>query len=260
MDMNGRRVVVMGGSSGVGEATAALFASQGAEVVITGRNVEKLERAAKRIGGPVVTRTVDATAPEQLAAFFATTGEIDHLVLAVTGYAGGTGEGDFAAIDLADLRTGFEVKYWAHLQTLHAALPTMAKEGSVVFLTAASAQAALPGTAGAAAINGALEKMVPPLAIDLAPLRVNAVSPGLVDTPWWDYMPADQRAEFFRGIARILPVGRVGKPEDVAQAVFVMAVNPYITGTVLVCSGGGHLATADPRLFEDGPVGSQHAV
>lgn len=240
MDVNGHRVVVMGGGSGIGEATARLFASNGAEVIITGRNPEKLHKAAKHIGGAVTAQTVDATSPDQLVAFFSGIGDIDHLVLAVSG---SMGAGEFASLDLTELRTGFEAKFWAHLQTLQAALPTLTKNGSVVFITAASAQAALPGTSGLAAINGALEKAVPPLATELAPLRINAVSPGLVDTPWWDNVPQQQRESLFESIARTLPLGRVGKPDEIAQAIYLLATNPNITGTVLECAGGGHLAT-----------------
>jgi len=94
-----------------------------------------------------------------------------------------------------------------------------------------------------AAINGALERVVPPLATELAPLRVNAVSPGLVDTPWWDHLPAEARAQLFDGIAKALPAGHVAQPEEIAQAVYFMATNPYITGSILEVAGGAHLAT-----------------
>jgi NAD(P)-dependent dehydrogenase (short-subunit alcohol dehydrogenase family) len=240
MDVNGRRIVVMGGGSGIGEATAALFAARGGEVVITGRSAEKLERAAARMEGKVTTRAVDATSVEQLGAFFTEAGQIDHLVLAVSS---AIGAGEFAALDLTQLRQGFEAKFWAHLQTLQAALPVLARDGSVVFVTAASAQAALPGTAGLAAINGALEKTVPPLAAELAPLRINAVSPGVVDTPWWDFLPEGQRAATLEGFTKNLPLARVGQAEEIAQAIYLLATNPNITGTVLEIAGGGHLAT-----------------
>jgi NAD(P)-dependent dehydrogenase (short-subunit alcohol dehydrogenase family) len=238
-----RLVVVMGGSSGIGEATAALFAAQGAEVVITGRNRDRLEQAAGRIGGKVTAHAVDATVATEVASFFGQLDPavpIDHLVLALTGGAGG---GPFASLDLAAVRAGFEGKFWAHLQVLQAALPKLRPDGSVVFVTAASARSALPGTAGLAAINGALEAMVPPLAAELAPLRVTAVSPGVVDTPWWDRMPAARREAVFRDAAASLPLGRVGRPDDVAQAIVMLATNGYITGTVLECAGGAHLAT-----------------
>ncbi|MEV4758077.1 SDR family oxidoreductase [Micromonospora sp. NPDC049559] len=184
---------------------------------------------------------MDAASAAELADFFGEETRYDELVLALSGGAGG---GAFASLDLDQLRTGFEGKFWAHLRILRAALPRLRPDGSVTFVTAASARAALPGTAGLAAINGALEAMVRPLAVELAPLRVNAVSPGIVDTPWWDGLPAEQREALFAEHANALPVGRVGRPEDVASAVLLTAVNGFMTGSVVECAGGVRLGTA----------------
>lgn len=232
--------VVMGGSSGIGEATAALFARGGAEVTITGRDRTKLDEAAARIGGKTTTYRMNATEQTDIEAFFATTTPIDHLVIAVSGAAG---SGPFASLDLAELARGFDAKFWPQLRVLQAALPHLTERASVTFITAASARAAFPGTAGLAAINGALEAMVPPLAVELAPRRVNAVSPGVIDTPWWSRVPAAQREELFAGLAKTTPVGRVGAPEEVAAAINSLAMNGFITGVVLDCTGGANLAT-----------------
>ncbi len=123
---------------------------------------------------------VDATDRGQLDALFDRLGEIDHLVVCVSG---GAGAGPFAALDLMVLRRAFAAKTFAQLEAVQAALSHLTRAGSVTLVTAASAQAAFPGTAGLAAVNGALEAAVRPLAAELAPLRVNAVSPGVVDTP-----------------------------------------------------------------------------
>ncbi|MER6733874.1 SDR family oxidoreductase [Streptomyces puniciscabiei] len=236
----GQRVVVMGGSSGIGEASAAHFAADGAEVVITGRSRTRLDAAADRIGGKVSTYRLDAAERAAVDAFFAGSGPVDHLVLALSGSKGG---GPFAQLDLAELAKGFDGKFWPHVQVLQAALPALRRDGSVTLVTAASARAALPGTAGLAAINGALEAMVPPLAVELAPLRINAVSPGVVDTPWWDGVPAEQRQSLFDGFAATTPVGRVGRPEDIARAIHMLAANEFVTGVVLEATGGATLAT-----------------
>lgn len=113
-------------------------------------------------------------------------------------------------------------------------------------MTAGSARAALPGTSGLAAINGALQAMVGPLAAELAPRRVNAVSPGVIDTPWWDGQTTELRQNTFDTIADWVPAGRVGDSADVAAAIIALATNGYITGTVLDCSGGPQLATGPP--------------
>jgi NAD(P)-dependent dehydrogenase (short-subunit alcohol dehydrogenase family) len=237
MTLTGEKVLIYGGTSGIGAATAALFARQGADVVVTGRDEERLAKAS---AGGLTARRVDASSEEDVAAFFAEEATYDHLVLALSG---GSGAGPIATLDLADLRAGFEAKFWLHLRLVQAALPRLAADGSITFITASSARAALPGTGGLAAINGALEAMVRPLATELAPLRVNAVSPGVIETPWWDGMPAEQRAAMFAEHAAALPVGRVGRPEDVAQAVLLTATNGFVTGSVVECNGGLSLPT-----------------
>ncbi|MBB5913452.1 NAD(P)-dependent dehydrogenase (short-subunit alcohol dehydrogenase family) [Nocardia transvalensis] len=234
------RVVVMGGSSGIGEATAALFAAGGAEVVVTGRSQDKLDAAVARIGGKTTAHRVDAGSQAEVDAFFAQAGTIDHLVISVSGSAG---SGPFAELTLDHLAEGFDGKFWPHVRILKAALPHLDPAGSVTLVTAGSSRAAFPGTAGLAAINGALDAMVPPLAVELAPLRINAVSPGVIDTPWWDAVPEQQRRVLFDGIAAATPVGRVGRPEDIARAIHALATNEFISGVVLDATGGANLAT-----------------
>ncbi|NUU22326.1 MAG: SDR family oxidoreductase, partial [Streptomycetaceae bacterium] len=161
----------MGGSSGIGEATATRFAADGAEVIVTGRDQAKLDAAVERIAGKSSAYRLDATDSTQLQTFFAASGAVDHLILAVSGSAGA---GPIAELSLDDLAAGFDGKFWPYLRILKAGLPTLRKDGSITLVTAASARSAFPGTAGLAAINGALEAMVAPRAVELAPLRVNA--------------------------------------------------------------------------------------
>jgi NAD(P)-dependent dehydrogenase (short-subunit alcohol dehydrogenase family) len=115
-----------------------------------------------------------------------------------------------------------------------------ASSGSRLII-AVSARSAYPGAAGLAAVNGALEAMVPGLAVELAPLRINAVSPGVIDTQWWSVLPDEQRDAFFASVAAASPVGRVGTPDDVAGAVHYLAGAGFVTGTVLECAGGANL-------------------
>jgi NAD(P)-dependent dehydrogenase (short-subunit alcohol dehydrogenase family) len=230
------KVVIAGGSSGIGEATARHFVTLGAQVAITGRDPARLAAARARLGAVDIAQ-VDGRDAAACRAFFERLGPFDHLVLALSG---GKGAGPFARLALDDLRSGFEAKLFAQLTTLQAALPVLRQ--SVTFVASSSARAALPGTAGLAAINGALESIVRPLAVELAPLRVNVVSPGVVDTPWWDAMPAEQKQAYFEHAAGSLPVRRVGQPDDIAAAIVMMARNSFITGTVLDASGGATLA------------------
>jgi len=260
MNITGQKVLIMGGSSGIGEATAAAFLAAGADVMITGRDTDRLEAAAAglrkgtglpgtapvdgvppRTGG-LRTARVDGSSPDGLEAFFRADSSVvhDHLVLALSS---GSGGGAFRDLDLSALRGAFEGKFWAHLTILQAALDHLASRASITFLTAASARAALPGTSGLAAVNGALEAVVRPLAGELRPRRVNAVSPGVVDTPWWQGMPDAQRDALFAAHSAAVPVGRVGAPQDIAQAVLMVATNGFMTGSVVECAGGLHLAT-----------------
>jgi NAD(P)-dependent dehydrogenase (short-subunit alcohol dehydrogenase family) len=240
MSFAGQHVYVMGGSYGVGEATARAFAAAGAEVVITSRSQTRLDAAAGRIARPVQARTLDATDPGAVAAFFDHEGTVDHLVLTLS--PGAVAVGPLASLDEKDLRTAFDGKFFAHVRVLQAAVPHLSPAGSVTFLSAASARSAAPGTAGLAAANGAIEAMVPPLAAELAPVRVNAVSPGVIETDWWAGFPAGQRAAMFESYAADTPVGRVGQPGDVADAILYLAGNGFVTGTVLDVSGGLTLA------------------
>jgi NAD(P)-dependent dehydrogenase (short-subunit alcohol dehydrogenase family) len=242
MSFDGQRIVVIGASAGIGEATAGAFAAQGAAVVITGRSKDRLDQAAQRIGHPVEVAELDATDRGALDAFFATTGTIDHLIL--TASPGAVGAGPFASLGEAALRQAFDGKFFAHVKAIQAALPRLRADGSVTIVSAASARAAFPGTAALAAANGALETIVAPLAVELAPLRVNAVSPGVIDTHWWRGMPDDQRRGYFEAVAAVTPVRRIGAPRDVADAIVYLAGAGFVTGTVLECTGGSNLTAA----------------
>lgn len=234
----GQCVVVLGGSSGVGLAAAEALAGAGARVVIGGRDETRLAAAQPRLaaGGSASTAVVvDATDRASLGAFYRRVGAFDHLVLTLSGAAGA---GAFRTLDLGELRRGFDAKFWAQVSAAQGALDTLRPDGSITFVTAISARMARPGTAGLAAINGALEAMIRPLAAELRPLRVNAVSPGVIDTPWWDSVAADAKAATFARYAAATPVGRIGRPDDVAAGILLLVGNGFMTGTVLEVDGG----------------------
>jgi NAD(P)-dependent dehydrogenase (short-subunit alcohol dehydrogenase family) len=225
------RVVIMGGTSGIGLATAERLTAEGAEVIVTGRDPAKL--AAAKVSS---TASVDATDENALTAFFETTGPFDHLVLAFS--QGQTGLGPLADITLDDIRAAFDGKVVPYLSCIKKAQVT----GSITMISASSARSALPGTTALAAANGAIERMVSPLASELAPVRVNAVSPGVIDTPWWSFLPEDQRQAQFTAIAESLPLKRIGHPTDVAEAIHYLITATYVTGTILPTDGGSTTA------------------
>ncbi|MGW0195855.1 SDR family oxidoreductase [Nonomuraea sp. NPDC003201] len=236
------RVVIVGGTSGIGLAAAARLAAGGAEVVVTGRSEERLRSALKQLGdqarGPVSGQVVDARDTGAMRALFESLGTVDHVIVTVTGRGGA---GPLSSLTGEGLTDAVRNKLVPHLLTAQAALGVLHPEGSITFVTAASAGAALPGIATLAAVNGAIEAAVPGLAVELAPIRVNAVSPGVIDTDWWSEIGDEARAAFMEGAAESLPVRRVGRPEDVAATIEYVVRNAYTTGIVLTVDGGARL-------------------
>jgi NAD(P)-dependent dehydrogenase (short-subunit alcohol dehydrogenase family) len=235
VSLDTQKVVVLGGTSGIGLAGAAAALEQGAHVLIGGRDEQRLNAALERLGEGAEGAIVDAADREQLERFLAGAAPFEHLVLALGGGAGG---GPIASLELAELRAGFDGKLFPHVSALQLALPHIQPAGSIVFVSAASAGAPYAGAAGLAAINGALEAMVPALAVELAPIRVNAVSPGVIDTPWWHGLPEAERAAAFAQYGSAALVGRVGAAEEIGQAIVSVLANRFITATVLTVDGG----------------------
>jgi NAD(P)-dependent dehydrogenase (short-subunit alcohol dehydrogenase family) len=233
--LQGHRTAILGGTGGIGLATAALVAARGAQVTIGGRDQQRLDEAAASLPDGAKTLQVDATDRDSLSHFYEEAGAIDDLVITVTRRGGA---GPASALADQDLVDAFAGKPVAHLQAVALAMPTLAESGSVTMVSAGSAQSALPGTATLAAVNGALESAVPVLARELAPRRVNAVSPGVIETGWWDPLPEPDRQATFEQFAQQTPLGRNGSGEDVAHAIGALIENDYITGVVLPCDGG----------------------
>jgi NAD(P)-dependent dehydrogenase (short-subunit alcohol dehydrogenase family) len=232
--MSSQHVVIIGGSSGIGLATARRLLASGMQVTITGRSKQRLDEARQSVGGATGV-VMDAAATDTLSETFSRIGAFNHLVLAL---GSGKGLGPFASVSLTDVRQSFEEKVYPHFAVAQAALPYLDKDGSITFISSVSAHAAMPGTAGISAANAAVAALVPILAAELRPLRVNGVSPGVIDTPWWDFLPAEQRAAVFADYAGKTPVGRVGKPEDVAQAIAFLVEDSFMSGHNILCDGG----------------------
>jgi NAD(P)-dependent dehydrogenase (short-subunit alcohol dehydrogenase family) len=233
------QTLVAGGTSGIGLATARRLHRLGDTVHIVGRDKERLDAAVAAEPG-LIGHRADGGDPAAIGAVVAAIGRLDRLIVALSG---SEGAGSIAGLDLDMLRRAFDAKFWAHLTVIQAALPRLSPDGSITLLGAVSARTGMPGTAGLAALNGAVEALVEPLAVELAPVRVNGVSPGLVDTPWWHGLPAEARQAYFAQAASILPTRRVATADDVAEVVALAATNPNLTGTVIVADGGARLVS-----------------
>jgi NAD(P)-dependent dehydrogenase (short-subunit alcohol dehydrogenase family) len=235
--MNDRTAVIVGGTSGIGLATARKLRAAGASVHIVGRTQTKLDHVAN--SDPELHRhQADGNDRDQITSVLESIAPIDWLIITASG---SDGPGPIADLDLATLRAAFDAKLWAHLTTLQASLPHLAPDASITLLGAVTARAGMPGTAGIAALNGAVEALIKPLAVELAPIRVNGVSPGFVDTPWWSGLPDDQRQAYFSAVAQALPARRIATAQDIADAVILAATNPNMTGTVIETDGGARL-------------------
>jgi NAD(P)-dependent dehydrogenase (short-subunit alcohol dehydrogenase family) len=233
-----KRVVVVGGSSGIGLAVAQLAAAQGAKVVIVSSNAERVQKAAESIGPEAQGHAVDVSDERAIATFFAKLGSFDHLVFT----AGDSLQlQDLASTDLQQARRAFELRYWAALAAVKYGSPQLRKEGSIVLTTGIAGQRPRKGWVLAASVCGTIEALTRALAIELAPIRVNAVSPGLVRTNLWQNMSAKEREERYESVGKSLPVDRVGEPSDIAQAYLFLMQEGFATGQIIVVDGGAVL-------------------
>jgi NAD(P)-dependent dehydrogenase (short-subunit alcohol dehydrogenase family) len=239
--LNGKRVVVLGGSAGIGLAVARAAAREGAEVIIGSHNADRVGQAVaelRKVAPGASGGAVDLRSPSAVRALFEATGPFHHLVYTA-------GEEllikPLAELDLAAGRAFFELRYWGALTAIQAARPYLAKDGSIVLTSGAAGRRPHPGFVIGASICSAMEAATRTLAVELAPLRVNIVTPGFVDTELWSNIPEGAKQQTFREAAAKLPVGRIGMAEDVAEHYMSFMRGAYVTGQSLVVDGGGVL-------------------
>ena len=233
--LENKQVVILGGSSGIGLAVAEQAASQGAKIVIASSNAERVQKAVESIGGNAQGQAVDLSDEKAVEAFFAKLGAFDQLVFTA-------GDSlhlqDLAATDLNQARRAFELRYWAALAAVKYGSKNIRKGGSIVLTTGIAGQRPQEGWVIAASICGTIEALTRALALELAPIRVNAVSPGIVRTNLWQNMPAAEREQLYENVGKSLPVGRIGEPHDIAQAYLFLMQEGYSTGQIVVVDGG----------------------
>lgn len=230
----GAHVVVFGGSAGIGLATAAAVKSRGATVTLVGRVAERLAVAASQIGG-ADTAVADIAQRADVEAVFKGLSRVDHLVVT----AGGLQVGLLADTDPDHLLQAVGERIAGPLYAIKAALPLMPPSGSIVLMGGQYSDR--PPSNGAATIAAAVrgvEALARSLALELKPIRVNVISPGLIDTALFDVFGAEARAEIFDHAAKASPVGRVGTPEEVADAIIFLLGAGYVNGEVLHIDGG----------------------
>lgn len=236
MKLDDQRVLVVGGSSGIGEATARAFVEAGATVTIASRDAAKLAASKDRIGYGVSTGVMDITDDASVRAFLDSAGEFDHVVVS----AAQTATGPVRGLELDDAYAAMDSKFWGAYRIARAV--RIRQGGSLTFVSGFLSVRPSKNSVLQGAINAALESLARGLALELAPVRVNTVSPGLIATPLWSKIDAEARDRMYEGAAARLPAGRVGQPEDVANAVLYLASTPYATGSMVLVDGGGAIA------------------
>lgn len=232
----GTRVLVLGGSSGIGLATAKAAATDGAKVTVVSRSGEKVKAAVAEVGHDAAGVPIDTTNDAALEDFFARQPDWDHIVVSV---AAGRSAG-LHDLPLQDAYGNMNAKFWTAYKT--ARLARISAEGSLTLVSGFLSQRPNKDALLQGCINAALESLGRGLALALSPVRVNTVSPGLIDTPIRAAMPADKKKAMVDHAAATLPAKRVGQAEDVANAIVMLMTNPFTTGSTLFIDGGGMIS------------------
>jgi len=230
-------VVILGGSSGIGLATARAAKDAGAAVVITGRDSHKLAAARATLGAGARAEVLDVTDEAGTRDFFASLDALDHLFIT----AGTVVLDTHLAPDTAALAPALDTRFWGAVFAAKYAAPKMCAGGSITFMSGTAGRRPLPGAVIATASCGAVDSLARALALDLAPLRVNSIQPGYVDTPLFDALLGAEREAVLAAAGARLPVQRIGRPEEIADAVLFLMRNGYVTGINLIVDGGGVL-------------------
>ena len=240
MTLQGANIVIIGGSSGIGFETARLALQQGANVAIAGRSQEKLEKAKSHLTGNV--RTVVANVADEISVrqIFERLDRVDHVFIS----AGGLSVGRILDTDPSEFRQGLEERIFGALYVVRAVAPKMPQQGSITLVSGVRAERPIPGTTMTTVGVAAVEALTRSLALELAPIRVNTVSPGWTDTPLVSNVLGDSYDATIRSVVENIPVKRIGKPEEIAEAVIMLMNNGFINGEVLHIDGGERYVSA----------------
>jgi NAD(P)-dependent dehydrogenase (short-subunit alcohol dehydrogenase family) len=234
-----KRIVVLGGSSGIGLEVAQQAAAQGARAIIASSNADRVKQAVATLDGKAEGHTLDLSKERDIQNFFEKIGDVDHLVFT----AGDTLQlNELIETDLTKARQAFELRYWAVLAAVKYASPHIRKDGSIVLTTGIAGRRPRKGWTVAASICGTIEALTRALAVELAPIRVNAVCPGVVRTNLWNNMQDQDREAMYENAGKRLLVGRVGEAPEIARTYLFLMQEGYSTGQTIVVDGGAALA------------------
>jgi len=232
------KTLIIGGASGIGFAVASALADQNNELILAGRNNEKLEAARQLLNlkpADVRTLTLDVSNEAEVIALSNALGDVDHIVFTAGSHAPG---GMLSEMDLGAARLAFDTKFWGSIYTARHLSRNIRPRGTLTLTSGFLARRTLSGTIIKSTMNAAIESAAKVLAKELAPLRVNVVSPGLTDTEAYASMDPAAREKMLQSAAENLPVKAYGRAQDIAKGYLFVLDNPFITGTVIDIEGG----------------------
>jgi NAD(P)-dependent dehydrogenase (short-subunit alcohol dehydrogenase family) len=231
--LQGQSVLVVGRGSGIARAVTLAARDAGAKVIAAGRDKDSL--AAAYAGEPAIsTNTVDLTDEASIAALGEQLGSVDHVVSTASARA----RGRLAELDRNAIRLSFDTKVIGPLMLAKHLAPRMNEGGSFVIFSGVAAAKIAVGTLGVAITNGAADVLARSLALELAPIRVNAISPGVIDTGAWDALGEQGKADYFAGMSTRNPARRIGTADDIANGVLFAMTSTFLTGQTLHIDGG----------------------
>ncbi|WP_266159258.1 SDR family oxidoreductase [Dyella silvatica] len=238
MPLQNQKVVILGGTSGIGLATAQAALAQGATVVVSSSRQDRVTAAVAELGSRADGQVADLTDAASITQLFARIGAFDHLV-----YTAGDSLllGELASTDMSAVRKAFEIRMFGAMAAVKAATPHIRQGGSITLTSGIASARPQKGWTVGASICGAMEGFMRALAVELAPTRVNIVSPGFVRTPLWANIPQAEREAMFRQVGAQLPTGRVGEADDIAQTYLYLMSNAFASGQTIIIDGGGVL-------------------
>jgi NAD(P)-dependent dehydrogenase (short-subunit alcohol dehydrogenase family) len=238
MELENKRVVVLGGTSGIGLAVARAVGAAGATPIVASSRLEKVKAALETLPAGAEGRAVDLLDEGAVERFFRELGPFDHLAYT----AGETLQiGPLAGTALSPARKFFELRYWGAVTAAKYGAASIRAGGSITFTSGIAGARPQAGWALGASICAGMEGLTRALAVELAPVRVNIVSPGFVRTPLWNNIPAAEREGMYAAVGGKLPVGRVGEAADIADAYVFLMRQGFATGQTFVIDGGGLL-------------------
>jgi NAD(P)-dependent dehydrogenase (short-subunit alcohol dehydrogenase family) len=237
MTLSGKRVVIVGGTSGIGFAVAVAARDQGARVVVASSQPANVDRAIGRLGGEATGVRLDVTQEADVKAAFESFGSFDHLVF-TAGDWGGPRRSTFAEIDLDAAQSLFGVRFWGSMRVVKHAHRWLSGDGSITLTNGMIAHRPAKGAVMSAAMAGAVEHAALAMAVELAPIRVNVVCPGYVKTEVWASMPEAERDAFLARMTSRQPLPRAAEASEVAEAYLYLMRGGYTTGQVMRLDGG----------------------